>query len=309
MRSFSIQMYPRKSDNMFDEDSVKPHSHNLSSDELREIVEYAIHHANIKSSRVILDVSDDQSSDMILIKKAGVELFKYFKKYVSDPAATAHQCYGRHYADVAKEQFRNRTLQKERMNSGWRYQYIAERAAQKSLRFTSVSGIGTQEADFNVVLDYKERKGNLNIYVSVKNRVNTMGGQDWPKAISAMESIAIGDKNRTGDFLCVFGIAMDRGGRIIKKHGTTKQPFSNNTEIWKSDFFWPFFTNCSYHEIVKSVLTVLIETQKPETLDLPIPDALVDSFGDCCNKAELLDSEGRFNDPYKLVSLFCGGKS
>jgi hypothetical protein len=35
-------------------------------------------------------------------------------------------------------------------------------------------------------------------------------------------------------------------------------PYSFNTEIWLSDFFWQFFSNVSYEHIIKAVLEVLI---------------------------------------------------
>jgi hypothetical protein len=46
-----------------------------------------------------------------------------------------------------------------------------------------------------------------------------MGGQDWPKAISALENVARSDKNRSGPYICVFGIAIDKGQRQIRRIG------------------------------------------------------------------------------------------
>lgn len=192
------------------------------------------------------------------------------------------------------------------MNSGWRYQYIAKGCASKSGRFESVSDIGTAEADFNVTIRYVKQTGLLTIYISVKNRTNTMGGQDWPKAISAMENMAKADKNRVGEYLCVFGIAMEKGKRLQKAVGRTDIPHSVNTEIWKSDFFWPFFSNRSFEDIMQIVLDTLLEIRKPDGVEVTIPDELIESFGDCCREAGLLNEEGRFCDPHKLVSLFCG---
>lgn len=309
-RKTVVQSYLRDADGFLIESELQPHMRRLSEQELAGVIADAIAYANQKSSRAILNVQEDTPAPQVLAeyRKSGVGLFQYFLHYCGDPASTAHQCYGQHYREVAKEQFRNRTLQKERMNSGWRYQYIAKDAASRSGRFISVSDIGTAEADFNASIRYRTDRGVLTIYVSVKNRTNTMGGQDWPKAILALENVAITDKNRQGHFLCVFGIAMEKGDRLIKSNQKTGVPHSSNTEIWKSDFFWPFFTNLTYEEIMRAVLRVLISTQKSEMVDVPIPDELLESFGDCCRKASLLDDEGRFNDPYKLVSLFCGAR-
>lgn len=188
------QNYPRienREDANFgclDDSQLTPHVYKIPASHLKRLINSAISYANAKSSREILSIPDDVDSDGLeeLYKKEGKLLFRYFKKYCGDPASTAHQVTGQHYREVAKEQFRNRTLQKERMNSGWRYQFLALECAQETRRFRSVSDIGAAEADFNAVIDFINKARNpLSLYVSVKNRSNTMGGQDWPKAITA----------------------------------------------------------------------------------------------------------------------------
>ena len=316
MAKITPQNYPRINDvdnhdyGCLDEESLVPHKHKISQEELKGLISSAIINANKKSSRQILSVPTNASGGEAsqIYKKEGQKLFSYFKKYVGDPAATAHQLHGKHYKDVGKEHFRNRTLQKERMNSGWRYQFLALDCAQQSRRFISVSDIGAAEGDFNAVIAFKEPiTQSLSLYVSVKNRSNTMGGQDWPKAIQALESYAINDKNRKGPYCCVFGIAMDRGVRYIKVEKRTGKPHSFNTEVWLSDFFWPFFANHGYEEIMQAVLAVLINEYTPEKLasQIEIPDALLESFGASCKKAKLVDENGYFDDPYRLVEFFC----
>lgn len=310
----AIQNYPRIEDEsnvfngFFDDSKVQPHLKELIDEDIDAIIIKAVKSANLKSSRAILNIKEDISETEInkIYQRQGKALFKYFVKYCGDPASTAFDCINQHYAKIAKEQFRNRTIQKERMNSGWRYQFIAKDAAILTQRFHSISDIGASEADFNAtVLEIKTHRP-INIYVSVKNRTNTMGGQDWPKAIRAMESMAVSDKNRTGPYLCVFGIAMDKGLRNIRNEGKTGMPYSINTEVWLSDFFWPFFTNCSYDKIIKSVLKVLIKEGGISSIDVEIPKELFISFGDECESYGLLDKKGNFNDPDKLVDLFCG---
>lgn len=316
MAKITPQNYPRIDDTAspyngcLDEATLVPHRHKISIEELKQLISLAIINANKKSSRQILSIPSEASEDEVLqiYKKEGRQLFSYFKKYVGDPAATAHQLHGKHYRDVGKEHFRNRTLQKERMNSGWRYQFLALDCAQQSRRFISISDIGASEGDFNAVIAFQESgRQPLSLYVSVKNRSNTMGGQDWPKAIQALENYAINDKNRKGPYCCVFGIAMDRGVRYIKIEKRTEKPHSFNTEVWLSDFFWPFFANHGYEEIMQAVLSVLIDEYTPEMLSsqIEIPDELLESFGESCKRAKLVDDNGYFHDPYRLVEFFC----
>lgn len=316
MAKITAQNYPRvdvtgdRYHGFLNADSLVPHHHKISEQELKALISSAFINANKKSGRQILSVPPNASADEIsqIYQKEGQKLFLYFKKYVSDPAATAFQLHGKNYKDVGKEHFRNRTLQKERMNSGWRYQFLALDCAQQSKRFISVSDIGAAEGDFNAVIAYQEpNKQPLSLYVSIKNRVNTMGGQDWPKAIQALENYAINDKNRKGSYCCVFGIAMDRGTRLIRNEQKSGKPHSFNTEVWLSDFFWPFFANHGYEEIMQAVLAVLITEYTPEILSsqIEIPDELLESFGASCRKAELVDKDGNFHDPYRLVEFFC----
>ena len=130
---------------------------------------------------------------------------------------------------------------------------------------------------------------------------------DWPKAIQALENLAQNDKNRKGPYCCVFGIAMDRGARYIKREQKTKRAHSVNTEVWLSDFFWPFFSNYSYEEIMTAVLDVLIETDQPTkfAVQIEVPQKLLDAFGNACRQEGLLGKDGKFNDPYRLVKFFC----
>lgn len=292
-----------------DDTQLVSHSYKIPVSSLKRLIASAISNANNKSSREILSIPEGADTELLseIYKKEGKALFRYFKKYCGDPASTAHQVMGQHYKEVGKEQFRNRTLQKERMNSGWRYQYLALGCAQESRRFVSVSDIGAAEGDFNAVINFKDKsRAPLSLYVSVKNRSNTMGGQDWPKAIQALETVARNDKNRVGPYCCVFGIAMDRGMRYIKVERGTNKPHSVNTEVWLSDFFWPFFANYSYEEIMTAVLNVLIEFSRPDKLSahLDVPEELLESFGEECRQKGLVDKNGYFNDPYKLVHFF-----
>lgn len=310
------QNYPRlgessKRPGFLDPEKLAAHTRKLAVEELKKIIESAVEYANRKSSRAILNIAESAGDEEVaqIYFREGRALFAYFKKYCGDPATTAYECQGRNFKEVAAEQFHNRTLQKERMNSGWRYQRIAFKCAQASKRFISVSDIGSIEADFNVTVETANHpEPKINIYVSVKNRANTVGGQDLPKAIAALEKFANDDKNRSAPYICVFGIAMERGDRQIRKPRQSNTSYSVNTEIWLSDFFWPFFSSCTYEEIMLAVYEFFADAglkSENRTIGIPPPPVLVESFGKCCAENDLTDEEGNFNEPKKLVSFFC----
>lgn len=325
-----LQNYPRIQDEdsqlygYLDDLKLKQHKEErITTEDLRRLIRESIKSASKKSSRQVISIPDGTSpeDEAKVYEKEGRELLKYFRRYYGDPAATAHQLQGRFYNEVGAEQFRNKTLQRERMNSGWRYQYLANKAATLSGRFKNVSDISSEQADFHAVIEVMDAgKPPVVLYVSVKNRSNTMGGQDWPPAIQALEAHAKNDKNKEGPYCCVFGIVMEHGQRSIRSSNKTKIPYSYNTEIWFSDFFWPFFTNYSYEEIMTAVLDVLIESYKPDEVleQVEVPPLVLESFGKACKEEGLIDEAGRFHDPHKLVLFFCrpparakriGGKS
>jgi hypothetical protein len=313
--AFSIQTYPRLDtkdcNNCLDDSKLQGHVHKLTLEELKQLIEQAIKAANIKSGRKLLNIPDN-ADELELAKhylKAAKALFRYFRTYPVDPAATAYQILNRSYQHVGVDLFRASTQQKARMNSGWRYQYLVVGLARESKRFISVSDIGTAEGDFNAVIALQDnQKPPLSLYVSVKNRRNTLGGQDWPKAITALETVAQKDKNRQGPYCCIFGIAMDRGQRYIKIEDKTQKPHSNNTEIWLSDYFWPFFSNYSYEEIMTCMLDVLMESHDADELatELSIPFQVIEKFGELCLQKNLINTEGLFDNPHQLVKFFVG---
>jgi len=120
------QAYPRIEDEndpyygFFDDSKVTPHSKKLTNKKLKEIIAAAVRSANLKSSRTILNIGDNISEKEInkIYIKEGKALFKYFIRYCGDPASSAFDSINQHYSKIAKEQFRNRTIQKERMNAG-----------------------------------------------------------------------------------------------------------------------------------------------------------------------------------------------
>lgn len=315
--AISPQNYPRIEDagnflnGCLDDTQLVQHARKISAEEMSVFIRDAINKAEQKSGREILNIPDNAAPDDLknIYYKAGKELFDYFRKYYGDPAATAFALINKHYKDVGVEQFKLRLLQKERMNSGWRYQFLAFECARHTGRFRSVSDIGSLEADFNAVVDINNGLKPLNLYVSIKNRSNTMGGQDWPKAIQALENIANADRNRVGPYLCVFGLAMQKSSRarLIKKKGGSNQSYSVNTEVWYANYFWPFFANYTYEEIMKFVLDILMELKRGEAGEIKsaIPDEVLLTFGNLCKEKRLINDDGIFDNPYNLLNFFC----
>lgn len=99
---------------------------------------------------------------------------------------------------------------------------------------------------------------------------------------------------------------MEKGSRNIKTQQSTGKPYSDNTEVWFSQFFWPFFSNYTYEEITLAVLNVLTENAELSSVDVEIPAELIESFGNECTKQGVINEEGRFHDAQRLVRLFCG---
>lgn len=314
-----FQNYPRiydngKFHNYLDDACLTPHTYKIPEKLMKDLIRSAILKARQKSSREFLAISLQATADEIekIYKDKGRDLFTSFKVSYTDPAATAYQLSKKHYKEVGNELFRTKLLQKVRMNSGWFYQFLAQSCASHSKRFKDSSGLGTPQGDFNVVIESTDKNGvkkDLILYVSVKNRSNTVGGQDLPKAIHALEDAVSSDKNRVGLYCCIFGIAMEKGLRRMPGN-REKKLHSENTEIWLSDYFWPFFSNYTYEEIMTLVLDVLIEDFKAAEADEAVtsallPAELLEEFGAACRKASLLDENGNFDDPYKLVKFFC----
>jgi hypothetical protein len=310
--------YPRITDRasrfygLLDDTKLTQHKIVISSEKLDALILSAIAYANRKSSREVVSIPVGTSPEQVveIYKKEGIELLKYFKTYANDPASTAYKTYKKNYKDVAIELFRNKTLQRERMNSGWRYQFLAVSCARETRRFNGVSGMNTAEADFNAEIDTLNPGDDpVNLYVSVKNRADTLGGQDWPKAIYALEMAARTDQNKIGPYCCVFGIAMERGQRKQIRQKKTNVAYSVNTEVWFSDFFWPFFANRSYEDIMLNVFEVLSTGTSPEeeelATQLEVPEELLDSFRQKCHEAGLINDVGDFHDPKKLINFLC----
>lgn len=304
-----VQHYPRTVDDFLDDSILRPHTIKLTLDQLKPLIVTAITAANLKSGQTILSIPSEASAAeaAIIYLKEGRKLLKYFKDYCTDPASTAHQVVGKNSKDVGRDLFIRRTLQKERMNAGWRYQYLTIYCARETHRFESVSDLGLAEADFSARIERQDKQGEfVNLYVSVKNRKNTIGGQDFPKAVQALEHVANADKNRIGPYCCVFGIAMDRGDRQIRRNRQNK-PHSLNTEVWLSDYFWQFFTNFTFEEMMLAVLDVMENYTVEQNLSTEIaaPEELLEAFHQACLQQGLVTGDGVFDDARRLVRFFC----
>ncbi len=123
------QQYPRVSDphradrNCLDDSALVPHENKIPVDKLKKFIMEAIRDAEKKSAREALGVSADATEKELetFYRKQGKSLFDYWKKYVSDPAAVAHQVHGKNYRTVGVDLFRSRALQKSRKTSIGRF--------------------------------------------------------------------------------------------------------------------------------------------------------------------------------------------
>lgn len=148
------QPYPRIQDetndfyDFLDDSKLTPHAHKIEEQVLYSLIDKAIKSANASSSKRILAIPVDATPEYITAKYTEIAegLFFYFQSYTSDPASTSLQLHNRNCREVAKEQYRNNTLQKERMNSGWRYQFLAVDCAQRTGRFVGISDLNQIES-------------------------------------------------------------------------------------------------------------------------------------------------------------------
>ena len=216
----NIQLYPRiqgdhRQADLLDDTTLRAHTGRMSLDELKMLVRQAIANANLKSSRTILNIPEgaEQAEIEKIFRREGRELLKYFRKYCGDPAETARRMYTKSYREVGVELFRNRTLQRERMNSGRRYQFLAKAYAESL-------GLGDVDSRYALKLLY-----------------NAHGRQT----------------------------------------------------------------------VNRVILEVLMESRPSVALidETEAPQAVIEAFGDACRACGLVDSNGRFSDPHRLVEFFC----
>ncbi|MFQ3672925.1 MAG: hypothetical protein SNJ83_04930, partial [Aggregatilineales bacterium] len=135
-----------------------PHPRRITPELLRTLILQAIEEASVQSSREAILIPPDMSPEQenLFFQDEANKLFAYLHAYPVDPAATAHEYTGRHYQDVGLELFRNRAIQKGRMNSGWRYQLLARECAKASGRFDEAAGFGFSKGDFVAKIRFKD---------------------------------------------------------------------------------------------------------------------------------------------------------
>ncbi len=187
----------------------------MSLDELKGLVRQAIVNANRKSSRAILNIPDgaDQAVIEKIYRREGANLLKYFRKYCGDPATTAHQVYRKDPSRGRRREFRNRTLQKERMNSVWRYPFL----------------------------------------VAASMDAADIENMDMGDALQSLYA-AFGREN-----------------------------------------------------VNRAIIEVISESDEADPLSHPPdpPPSLIEAFGEACRQSRLIDEDGRFHDPHRLVEFFC----
>src|SRR5258705_268417 len=82
-------------------------------------------------------------------------------------------------------------------------QILARDCAKNSGGFDEVAGFGASKGDFIAKIEFTDNLYKpLHLYVSVKNRSDTLGGQDWPNSIAALETYAKTDnRQQDGEYI------------------------------------------------------------------------------------------------------------
>ena len=137
------QQYPRDEKGFLDVSKLANHKKSLKNTDLVKIVEAAIKYADSKASEDVFRAGKEMpsSSKARAAGAPGAELLRHFQRYCIDPAQTALDTCGQHYATIAEDLAKNRLTQIMRMNVGWRYQYIAKDAASRTGRFKHISDL------------------------------------------------------------------------------------------------------------------------------------------------------------------------
>jgi len=292
----TYQPYPRDADGLLKLDLLPEGKTRISEVILRDAISDAIHKANKKSSRdPVLDELNTGAERAN--QTAAKRLFALFRNYSADPAEASVHILGRTPYDIVTEIYRSLLEKRLRMNAGWRYQFLAEELASKSERFERVSGLGTRE-DFTVIVRLKNGS-EVNVYVSVKNRRDTISGKDYPAVITRMEAEPSNDRNRVGPYLIVIALAIHPGKNRSRMRNKDKQLISENFELWPANFFWPFVAGVSYETIMAAVASQIKRVALPS-----LPVEVSDYFEQLCREAGLLQ-DGAFHDQGALLKLFC----
>lgn len=295
------QPYPRISDQkskelgLLDVNQFKPLEKKITEDTMNSLIESAIKSAEIKTNKKALEITDNMSAaeKSSIYKEAAKSLFKYFKR--PDPAGIANYLHGKNYVEVANEFIKKRKTHLESMNAGWRYQYLFVECAHASERFKSVSDLSTADSDVNIIAKTTKDE-NINLYISIKNRKDTISGGSGKGVLKKLEDLALQDKNRIGAYCCIIAL----GIQTMKHRGRTTH--SANIEYWPANFFWPFISGYTYEEIMNMVTARLSTIKK---IDLKVPVEIIEEFGELCAKNKIVNSQGNFDSKEAIIKWLC----
>ena len=126
-------------------------------------------------------------------------------------------------------------MQRQRMNRGVFYQYLAIELMRKSLKSkkSNIEAVfdGAREGDVVAEIRTPRFKQGIRIYTSVKKSADTVGGQDVPGVIRSYKDSRSVKCNNEG------------------------YPFSDNCESWESGFIFPFICGRPPVDIYKLAIT------------------------------------------------------
>ena len=305
------QDYPRTEEGLLDESRLAAHTGKIPFDELKAIIRDAIVSAARKSRREILELPDGLSEEekTKIYGKKGKRAVRLFPPLLRRPGGDGlrlpRQALPRDRAGAVPQSDAPEAADEFRLALSVHRQGL--RGALAALR----DGVRHRRLGSRLQRDDEHRR------TWPRRSTSTCRSRTartrWAARIGRRRSrrsktSRVPTRTAPARIICVFGIAIDKGQRQIRRIGKTKAPYSVNTEVWLSDFFWPFFANYTYAEIAKAVFEVLMETgrQGQQPLATLIPDELIDSFGDGMpRRAACSTRRGGSMMRSRLIDVFC----
>ena len=264
----------------------------ISQNEFLNLINISIDKARNKVDEKIINIPEGISKleEKKIYDKAAKDLINYIKK--TDPANAVSQLLNKNLVDVAQEFQVKKDAKTYEMFSGWRNQFLLFECAKKIGRFETVGDVDTS---FDIVATIKSLSGEvITLYISLKNRKDTMSGSSVRGVLSKLEDNAKNDKNRDGLYCIIIGCAIDT---TRYRSGSS---YSQNLEFWPAKLLWEFFSGFTFPHVMNS-----ISQQQNSRKQNKLADELKLSLIKECKKLELINEQNIFHDRKRIIEIFC----